>query len=363
MNLKHPVTRKSLILAGLLLVIIVIKLFSIDASRVENIYAKQFYVAISGLLRILFGWLPFSFGDIIYFVVVIWLLRKIFIFFNRLIKKQLTLNWFKNTGYRLLVIGMSIYIVFNIFWGINYNRQRISEQLDLPQTGYDTSDLKMIENILLQKVNESKLALIKNNTGYPSDKELFVRAYACYDQCEKIYPFLNYRHHSAKRSLFSWWGNYFGFTGYYNPFTAEAQVNTTVPRFILPYTITHEMAHQLGYAKEEEANFVGYLAATASNDTLFHYSAYLDLFVYANRTLFLSDSVSARNAARQLLPPVKADIKEWRDFLLKHRSPLEPFINWAYGNYLKANQQPQGINSYDEVIADLIAFYKKFGKI
>ena len=158
-------------------------------------------------------------------------------------------------------------------------------------------------------------------------------------------------------------GNYFGFTGYYNPFTGEAQVNTKVPKFILPYTTTHEIAHQLGYAKEEEANFVGYLTATSSTDTLFHYSAYLDLFVYANRQLFFVDSVAAKDFAKQLIPEVKADIKEWREFLRRHKNPLEPVIRWAYGNYLKANQQPKGMTSYDEVIADLIAFYKKYGRI
>jgi hypothetical protein len=131
----------------------------------------------------------------------------------------------------------------------------------------------------------------------------------------------------------------------------------------LPYTTSHEIAHQLGYAKEEEANFAGYLAATTSTDTLFHYSTYLDLFVYANRQLFFLDSISAKTFTTRLLPEVKADIIEWRKFLLKYKNPLEPVIRWAYGNYLRANEQPEGITSYDEVIADLIAFYKKYGRI
>jgi hypothetical protein len=79
--------------------------------------------------------------------------------------------------------------------------------------------------------------------------------------------------------LWGWLGNYVGFTGYYNPFTGEAQVNTTVPKFLQPFTASHEVAHQLGYAKEMEANFVGYLAASHSTDTLFRYSVYLDLFL------------------------------------------------------------------------------------
>ncbi len=360
---KNTARRKALIVATLLFLIICIKIFASDAHRVEVIYSNHVFVFFSGLFRLLFGWLPFSFGDIIYLTTALWLAWKLVRLFKKFFKKQLTLSWLKNAAYKFILIAMCVYIIFNIFWGLNYNRITIAQQLNFVTTKYDTADLKLIENILLQKVNESKSALIKNHSVYPTNKELFKRAFTCYDECKNLYPFLKYEHHSAKSSLFGWWGNYFGFTGYYNPFTAEAQVNTTVPKFILPYTTTHEMAHQLGFAKEEEANFAGYLAATSSNDTLFHYSAYLDLFIYANRALFFSDSLSARAVAKQLLPEVKADIKTWRDFLLKHRSPLEPIINWAYGNYLKANQQPQGLNSYDEVIGDLIAFYKKYGKI
>jgi hypothetical protein len=217
--------------------------------------------------------------------------------------------------------------------------------------------------MLLLKVNESKQALINQNATYPTNKDLFKRAFACYQDAGKTYSFLKYKNISVKSSIYGWLGNYFGFTGYYNPFSGEAQVNTSVPKFMQPYTTCHEMAHQLGFAKEEEANFAGYLAIASSTDTLFQYSAYLDLFVYANRELFFADSVSAKNAAAQLLPEVKADIKEWRDFLRRHKNPVEPIIRWAYGNYLRANQQPKGMYSYDDVITDLIAFNKKFGKI
>jgi hypothetical protein len=151
--------------------------------------------------------------------------------------------------------------------------------------------------------------------------------------------------------------------GYYNPFTGEVQVNTTIPVFLQPYTTCHEMGHQLGYAKEDEANFAGYLAASASKDTLFHYSVYLDLFLYSNRNLFAVDSISAKKYAKELLPQVKSDLKAWREFNIGHRSFLEPLISWMYGKYLQNNQQPAGMMSYDEVTGFLIAYYKKFGKI
>jgi hypothetical protein len=341
----------------------VIKVFSLFPDLVESVYSTAVYRWISYFLRILTCWIPFSTGDIVYFLAGCWIVWKIWRLAARIYKRKLKRAWFLKAGYGLLIIGMMIYILFNILWGINYNRRQLSDKLNLAIEAKDTSLLRPIGKLLLQKVNQSKKALVEQKAGYPTDHDLFERAAACYEQTEKKYPFLSYHSASVKRSMFGLMGNYFGFTGYYNPFSGEAQVNTRIPKFILPYTATHEIAHQLGYAKEEEANFAGYLAATTSTDTLFHYSAYLDLFVYANRQLFFADSAAAKELADGLLPEVKADIKEWREFLRKHKNPLEPVIRWAYGNYLRANQQPKGITSYDEVIADLIAFYKKYGRI
>ena len=350
-------------IGGLALVIILIKIFSANSQWVEAFYSTKAYIIFSSFLRIIFGWMPFSVGDILYLLVIVWFIWKLWRFSAKLLRRKLNRKWFANTVYKLVIISMFVYIIFNIFWGINYNRKDIAVQLNLQVSQSDTTYLKTIEKLLLEKVNESKQALVNQHAAYPSNKDLFKRAYACYGQTEEKYSFIFYKPKSVKSSMFGLLGNYFGFTGYYNPFTGEAQVNTLVPKFTLPYTTTHEIAHQLGYAKEEEANFVGYLAATSSTDTLFHYSAYLDLFVYANRQLFFVDSVAAKDFAKQLIPEVKADIKEWREFLHRHKNPLEPVIRWAYGNYLRANQQPKGMTSYDEVIADLIAFYKKYGRI
>jgi hypothetical protein len=123
------------------------------------------------------------------------------------------------------------------------------------------------------------------------------------------------------------------------------------------------MAHQLGYASESEANFVGYLAAVRSSDKLFHYSTYFDLFNYANHELFLRDSLTAKENYKQLDTLVKIDVIELKRYWKKSENPIEPIIKIFYDHYLKANQQIKGVKSYNEVIGWLIAYYKKYGKI
>lgn len=340
-----------------------IHIFSSDAGRVEQYYTNGIYLNIAAVLRTFFGWLPFSFGDILYAVFFIWLLIKIVTAIKALFQRKFNLPQLLPVFQSALVWVLSVYIIFNVLWGINYNRKGIGSQLGIKNEKYSLAELKMIDSILLLKVNESKALLLNNKEMPGTKKEIFHQSVNAYREVNKLYSFLNYQPVSIKTSMWGWLGNYVGFLGYYNPFTGEGQVNTTVPKFLLPYINCHEIAHQLGYAKENEANFVGYLAASASTDEIFHYSVYLDLFIYANRNLYFADSAAARSYAEQLLPAVTKDLKEWRQFNQRHVNPVEPVIRWMYGKFLENNQQPSGLLSYDEVTGLLIAYYKKYGKL
>ena len=346
-----------------LILIIVIELFSLNAKWVENLYSTGFFKPFSIFLRTVTAWLPFSAGDAIYLIAGGWVVFKSALFVIGLFERKVTAKSFLNSLKKLLVICLWVYIVFILCWGLNYSRRGIASQLHFTTTKYDSADLKNIVCLLILKVNETRKQLTDHPPGFLTNEEIFDRARDCYTSCGKIYPFLRYRPSSIKSSIFSWAGNYVGFTGYYNPFTGEAQVNTTVPRFLIPYTACHEIAHQLGYAKENEANFVGYLAIASSNDTLFQYSAYLDLFEYAIREMFFKDPFFAFAAQTELLPEVRSDIRVWRQFVSRHKSIARPIANWAYAKFLLANHQPKGLDTYNEVIADLIAFYKKYGRI
>jgi hypothetical protein len=340
-----------------------IHLYSTNPVRVENQYANRVYPVIGRFLRHLLGWIPFSIGDVLYGLVILWLIWKLGRAIKAIIKKQVTLPQLTKGAGKAVRILIIVYILFNAFWGINYNRVGIAGELQLTMDKYSTADLEDLNGLLVEKVNATKKALVNAHKIYPAKKELFKKVAGAYRQAEHVYPFLKYEPVSLKPSVWSWVGNYMGFTGYYNPFTGEGQVNTLVPKFLQPFTTCHEVAHQLGYAKEREASFVAYLAASASQDTLLHYSVYLDLFMYSNRNLFETDSISAREFTRKLLPEVVADLKEWKAFNKRYRNPVEPVFRWIYGVYLKQNQQPQGVLSYDEVTGFMIAYYKKYGKI
>ncbi len=344
----------------------IIHFFSSNKQNVETMYSTNWYASFAKYYRAFFASIPFSVGDILYAIAICFLCIKLFQFFRFLFSKERRKTFptiWKPTALKLFNFLSILYILFNLLWGINYNRIGIAAQLNLTNEKYTLQDLKNINALLVQKINENKIALQSTTEKKNTTATMFSNTKTAYDSAAKKYSFLAYQNPCIKKSMFAWFCNYASIYGYYNPFTAEANINTDVPAFTQPFTTSHEVAHQLGYAKEMEANFVGYLAATNSGDALFKYSTYTDLFSYANNTLYIADSSAANACRKLLLPAVIEDFKERRRFSKAHVGILEPLIKIIYGKFLEQNEQPMGILSYDEVTAFIIAFHKKFNSI
>jgi hypothetical protein len=346
----------------LLIVIAGIRIFSLFPEAVETYYSNGVYPVISRTQRILLGWLPLSIGDLLYATAIIYLIVKLVKIIRIAIRKQADKKFWIRGFRKLAFLLCSIFAVFYLFWGLNYSRLGIEHSLHLKVENYSKDDLLAVVDQLVYRLNELDSTARLNRSSLHKKRDLFGEAYNSYERAKTKHPALTYRSRSVKPSLYSYLGNYLGFTGYYNPFTGEAQVNTTVPVFLQPFTTCHEIGHQLGYAKENEANFAGYLSASASSDPAFRYSVYFDMYLYSRRYLYNIDSNLLKQYDLRIAAGVKQDYKELRRFWKKHENPVEVFVDILYGQYLKANQQPSGKLTYSEVIAWLIAYYKKYGK-
>lgn len=348
----------------LVILTILIKWVSWYPDWVERNYSLGIYPVIAKTQRFLFGWIPFSTGDMFYGFLVLVILYKTFNLFRTLFKKRFNRAYFLTGLQQGIFFILFVYVFFNLFWGLNYNRKGIASQLQLRADEYSLADLDTLTGVIQERVNHyASFVTEGRRDSFDRKRNLFEGAVKAFNRAESLYPFLRYRTRSIKPSLFSYLGNYLGFQGYYNPFSGEAQVNTTVPRFLEPYVTTHEIAHQLGYAKENEANFVGYLACKNSASDIFRYSVYYDMYNYALGEIILQgDTALAKSYQAKAHPQVKADQQAYRDFYRRYRNPIEPVIMWGYGHFLRANNQPAGKRSYNEVVNWLIAYYKRFGK-
>jgi hypothetical protein len=348
----------------LLLAALFLRLFSLNATWVERFYTFGLYPPVAGFFRTLFGWLPISVGDLTYMLAFLWLVRKTWQLLRLLRQKRMKdqLTWVLFRKY--LKLCLLVYLFFSLFWGLNYYRQGISSQLGLTVETYSVQDLFDLTVVLQQRVNSyaEKVDSLQR-LQFSQNHFLFQKGVEAYKAVQQQYPFLTYRRPSLKPSIFTPVGHLFGFTGYFNPFTAEAQLRTSIPVFLKPFVITHEIAHQLGYARENEASFVAYLTCKASADINFLYSAYFELYRDAFFECRLTPNKELTETLRKNIHlRVQYDVYDLQLYLLRSRNFVEPFMSSFYDRYLKLNNQPKGKATYDEVIAYLIAYMKKFGK-
>lgn len=347
----------------LIVLTILIKWVSWYPGWVEAHYTYGVYPVISSVQRFLLGWVPFSAGDLFYAFLIGVILYKTGRLIRALFSKQFTRGYFIAGLQQAIFFFLFVYVLFNLLWGLNYNRLGLSAQLGMEVKPYSLAELDTLTHVLQKNLNAYAAQVTEEQRdSFNRKKRLFRETSQAYQHAGRHYPFLKYRPVSVKASLFSYAGNYLGFQGYYNPFSGEAQVNTTTPRFLEPFVTSHEIAHQLGYARENEANFVAFLACRFSPSPVLKYSLYFDMYNYAISEVRRRDTALARSFQQQLHPQVVSDIREYRDFYRRYRNPVEPVITWFYGHYLKANNQPAGKQTYNEVVAWLIAYYKKFGK-
>ncbi len=354
------------------LLIAAIQIIQLFPNWIEQNYSTNFYLNISIILRNITGWIPFSIGDIIYVLFGCWLLIKLVMFFISIFIRQFSWKYLGQSILRVLRKSMWLYIWFNILWGLNYSRQGIAHQLKLQPQEYCKEEVVALTNQLILKVNECRRQIKDTSLPLPSLEQIFDEADKNYQTVSTDFHFLQYQSKSIKSSLYSRLGNYFGYTGYYNPFTGEAQVRSDIPRILIPFIACHEMAHQIGYASESEANFVGFLTASVSSDIYFRYSVYLDMFSYAQSEeikMFLLDRDigGLKNIIKQnknnLDSLVRKDRKEIREFFYKRQNKVSPIASNVFDQYLKLNKQLAGIESYNEVIGWLLAYEKKYGKL
>jgi hypothetical protein len=163
-------------------------------------------------------------------------------------------------------------------------------------------------------------------------------------------------------------GDYIGFLAFYQPITAEAIVRSDLPILTQPYTIAHEMAHQLGYASETEANFIAFVVASESKDPVLKYSMLLQMFTYAqDAQLLLLAGTKGFDAWKMQIAKNKAMLSPE---VLKDRAAIKAFFaaradkqiqasNQLYDQFLKWNQQAAGLDSYADVLKWVRAYRLK----
>jgi len=322
---------------------------------IETYYSQGIYPYIGKISRYVFGWIPFSIGDIIYALLIIFLFRWLFKNIRRIGREPFLF------ALDITAALSIIYFLFNIMWGLNYYRVPLNTTLGL-EKDYTTEELLNTTHRLIAKSNE-----LHRQLGYADStkidipythQEIFEKSINGYQNLEKEYPNLHYSPKSIKKSTWSLGLTYLGYSGYFNPLTGEAQVNRLIKTYKFPVVSCHEQAHQIGYAAENEANFIATLAALHNDDPYIQYTGYIFALRYCVNEIARRDI----EVYEEILPTINFGIlesyREMREFWDSYKNPFENISKAFWDQFLKANNQSKGIMSYSYMVALVVNYFE-----
>ena len=326
-------------------------------------YSAKLYPLLQGGRCILFNIIPFSIGDILYVLAGLWLaitlVRWLYYIRKFGTHKDRLLGSLLNT----LNIFVGGYLFFLLFWGGNYYKQPLAKtwKLDIgknldkeARTRKNQANLVAFNKFLAEKLNRGVGGYTTLTHEYINQRALAY--YREFTNCLVKDNGLN-----IKASLYSSLMLRMGVDGYYNPFTGEGQANMRQPQFIMPFVICHEMAHQAGIAAEGDANLLAYALCTSVPDPVFQYSAWLNLWLYANNRLYRLDSLQAKQFEATLPALTRRQIDTLEQIYLQYHGAISRTTSDIYDNYLRMQQQ-EGISSYGNVVREAWAWEQKRSK-
>lgn len=328
---------------------------------IEEYYSNTINKFIREELSITTGVFSFSLGEILVILFVSILIIFIVILFLS-IKKNKVINWCLN----IIVYLSFLYILFMILWGFNYERETFDKIANLKVQQYSVKDLYSLCDELINEANALRLKVDENSDGIMylprGYNDVFNRANNGYKQIGLIYPQLEGKYGKPKAIMFSKIFSYTGITGVYMPYTGEANININNTDLMLPCAVAHEMAHQRGFAREEEANYIAYLACINNDDVDFQYSGTALALISSMNKLAEYDLESYKKLVAKYSEKVKKDIKYQNEFWDKYKGNVEKVTNKVNDNYLKYNGEKSGVESYGEMVELLLAQYKAYEK-
>ena len=266
--------------------------------------------------------------------------------------------------FSVLAISFSLF-VFSFASG--YGGTPLDGKLGLERKNLSADELRSVSVILVDKINELSPGIEYGEDGFsvmPYDfGEMNARLLAAYDKVAAEYDCIYNIPSRAKKVIASELMTYTHMAGIYSYITGETNINVVMPDYTLPYTTAHEMAHQRGFSREDEANFIAFLVCINSDDPYIRYSGYVSMFEYFVSPYYSADTSDDHADFYSVYWAVDLNVrleqKAYSEFFQKYKDNVAADISGAVNDtYLKANGN-KGEVSYGLVVELCAAYYAK----
>lgn len=262
----------------------------------------------------------------------------------------------------ILSVVLVLYIFFVWGFATGYNGSFLEDKLGIEKKDVSAEELEETAMYLLEKTNNSLSGICFTEEGYSvmpySRAKMNDKLLEAYYRVSEKYSFVPHLSSRLKPVILSEPMTYTHISGMYSYFTGEANLNVNFPDYTIPYTAAHELAHQRGIAREDEANFMAFLVCMESDDPYIKYSGYLNLYEYVASALYSADTEKYYNVISDMDGAVRGELRSYNKFFEKYEHSVISDVSGTINDtYLKL-QGTSGSKSYGQVVDLAVAYLK-----
>ncbi len=328
---------------------------------VERVYSRGLYPVVRRALSWISSCLQFSLAELLILVLVVWLIWRFGRAMRAIVRGRSTLTRACAAGGLFIVRASSVSVIgFMLLWGMNHARLPLSVSVGLPavadREGALESLAKSLAHDLTFDVREGAL----DSTGFgvfSEDGEPDPRISKALEALSGSVPSMTGEPPTLRR--ITAWPLFarLGISGIYSPFTGEPHFNDGAPACQWPYVAFHEISHQRGFAREDEANFLGWWLCVSSGDAHYRYSGNLAALSGVLGVLQRTNAELSEKILGGLPERVLMDMRSTHEFWQRYKSPVRVLSTRVNDAYLKSQGHSQGVRSYGRMVELMLALH------
>lgn len=335
---------------------------------VETVYSRSIFFHVNSVLSSATGLLPFSLAEFLLYIFV--LSVAVYVIFSVIHAIKAGRAWWQAVLRRtavLLSAASLLYALFIGLWGFNYARMPLSKTLNLDASLSSVNELYSVCGTLISRANTLRESVPENNDGVfcpkGSKAEIMRSINGYYSKAADTagLDFLGGSFGSIKPVLCSRGLSWSHISGIYFPYTGEANVNTDAPMLLFAASCLHEAAHQRGFAREDEANFLAFYISSFSGDVSIEYSGTMLALINSMNALYNTDPNLYYELRQNYSYAIERDLADRGRYWAEYEGSISEAAREVNNTFLKANMQHDGVQSYGRMVDLIIALWRSGG--
>lgn len=331
-------------------------LCSEEFSDFFNRYISSIFRAFTAKLT---GWIPFSLAEFFILLIPVW----VFLITRTVLKRYGDSP--KELLSAVVCVLSAIAVIFSTFtfgFAPAYRGKTLDKKLNLKQSAVSVNELYDTAMILVAHLREESKNVVFGSDGFSvmpyGYAEMNDKLIEAYDKVCDEHSFVQRLDSNIKPVMLSEAMSYTHITGVYTFFTGEANINVAFPDYTVPFTAAHELSHQRGIARENEANFMAFLVCVNSDDAYIRYCAYLNMYEYVIAALGSADSGMYAQARFSVPGVVNNELNAYYDFYQKYQDSVASEVSESVNDTFLKLHGTEGVKSYGMVVDLAVAYYK-----